>query len=175
MFLAWLQKVDIFNMIGFLFGGIMLVIHGHLLIAILLLLSGGLLLLSKQIRTPWMVFITYFINLLLIGTLLKGIFPVNQYTDYPYLFIGIAAAMIAVITLIIRSGTGTLSLFWLAFHILIITEASILPGSFLANAWSMKTIEAMIRSFFSILIMFFLIGVFFDRYQTEIKREYQDR
>ncbi|WP_462405832.1 hypothetical protein [Gracilibacillus sp. Marseille-QA3620] len=176
MFNYIMKRIDYVNMAGFLVGGfILLIMRADYLLGILLLIAGILLLLSKMNGSMPLYILTYFVHFFLIGLFIYSLFMNNAYTLGEYALIGAAALAVAVMALIVRTSTGTLTLFWLALHSLIIIQAFISPGSFMTELWSTQSVQQVFHTFYPLLIAFFLIGVFFDRFQTELKREYRNK
>ena len=176
MFTDWLYKMNYANMIGFLFGSLMMFfIWDSPLMGVLLIAAGVLLIFSKLYGTPSIFFTTYLVHLYLIGLLIFELLSIEWLSISPYLLLAFIAALISIITVIIRSNTSTLTLFWFALHILIIVYGFVEGGTFWSSVWSPESVQAVFKTFYSILIAFFLIGVFLDRFQTELKREYRDR
>ena len=176
MFNDIMKRIDYANMIGFLAGGlILLLVRAEYLIGFLVLAAGVLLIWSKVNRATIIYLVTYFIHLFFAGIIIYGHFINNEQTWSNYAFIGIAALAIAVMAFLVRTNTGTLSLFWLSLHILLIIQAFITPGSFMSDYWSINSIQQVFHSFYPLLIAVFLIGLFLDRFQTEIKREYSNK
>jgi hypothetical protein len=176
MFTDWLYKLNYVNMIGFIFGSLMMFfIWDAPLMGVLLLVAGVLLIISKLNGRPLIYFMTYLVHLYLIGLLIFELLSIEWLSISPYLFVICLAAMISLIAVIIRSNTSTLTLFWLALHILILAYGFVGGGTYWATVWSPESVQAVFKTFYSILIAFFLIGVFLDRFQNELKREYRDR
>lgn len=176
MFTDWLYKVNYINMFGFIFGSLMMFfVWNAPLMGALLLAAGILLIISKLNGRPFIYFMTYLVHLCLIGLLIFELLSIEWLSISPYLLVVCIAALISLIAVIIRSNTSTLSLFWLALHILILAYGFIGEGTFWATVWSPGSVQAVFKTFYSILIAFFLIGVFLDRFQNELKREYRDR
>ena len=176
MFNYIMKRIDYVNLIGFIAGSlILLFLRAEYLIGILLLAAGALLIASKMNGTLMMHLLTYFVHLFLIGIILYGlVVPAEQlWSDYG--LIAMIALAIAVMAVLVRTSTGALSLFWLSLHILIIIQAFIGQGLFLSIYWSIPSIQQAFYSFYPLLIASFLIGVFFDRFQTELKREYTNK
>jgi hypothetical protein len=176
MFTDWLYKVNYANMIGFIFGSLMMFFVWEApLTGVLLLAAGVLLIISKLYGTPFIFFMTYLVHLYLIGLLIYELLSINSLSINPYLLMAFIATPVSLIAVIIRSNTSTLTLFWLALHILILVYGFTGEGTFWTSVWSPESVQSIFKTFYSVLIAFFLIGVFLDRFQTEIKREYQDR
>lgn len=176
MFNYIMKRIDYVNMTGFLAGSfILIIIQADFLLGILLLAAGILLLLSKMNGSMPMYILTYTIHFFLIGLFIYTLFRNNDFTLGEYALLGAIALAVAIMAVIVRTSTGTLTLFWLALHSLIIIQAFISPGSFMANFWSIHSVQQVFHSFYPVLIAFFLIGVFFDRFQTELKREYRNK
>ncbi|WP_455663377.1 hypothetical protein [Pradoshia sp.] len=176
MFIYIMKRIDYINLIGFLVGSlILLIMRAEYLIGILLLAGGILLILSKINGSLMMYFLTYFVHLFLIGTIIYSLLLHNERIWSQYVFIGVSSLAIAVMAVLVRTSTGTLSLFWLCLHILIIIQAAISHVSFMSAYWSISSLEQVFHSFYPLLIASFLIGIFFDRFQTELKREYSNK
>ena len=176
MFTDWLYKMNYLNMIGFMFGSFMMFfVWNSPLMGVLLIAAGLLLILSKLYGTPTIFFMTYWVHLYLIGLFIFELLSIEWLSISPYFFMALLAALISIITIIIRSNTSTLTLFWFALHILIIVFGFVEGDTFLSSVWNPVAVQAIFKTFYSILIAFFLIGIFLDRFQTELKREYQDR
>lgn len=176
MFTDWLNKINYANMVGFIFGSIMMFFAwGAPFIGVLLLIAGVLLILSKHNGTPFIFFMTYAFHLYLIGLFIFELLSIHWLSISPYLFMAFLAVFISLIALIIRSNTSTLTLFWFVLHILILAYGFFSGGTFWSSVWSPESIHAVFKTFYSVLIAFFLVGIFLDRFQTELKREYQDR
>ncbi len=176
MFTDWLYKLNYVNMFGFIFGSLMMFfVWDAPLMGVLLLTAGVLLIFSKLYGKPLIYFMTYLVHLYLIGLLIFDLLSIKWLSTSPNFFIGFIAALISIIAVIIRSNTSTLTLFWLALHILIIAYGFVGDDTFWSTVWSPESVEAVFHTFYSVLIAFFLIGVFLDRFQNELKREYRDR
>ena len=176
MFTDWLYKVNYANMLGFIFGSMMMfLVWDAPFLGILLLAAGILLIISKLYGTPLIFFLTYSIHIFLIGILVFELLSIEWLSINLYLFLALIAILISLITIIIRSNTSTLTLFWLALHSLILIYGFIGEGSFWSTVWSPESIQTIFQTLYSVLIAFFLIGIFLDRFQTELKREYRDR
>lgn len=176
MFTDWLNKINYANMIGFIFGSLMMFFAwGAPLIGALLLIAGVLLIRSKHHGTPLIFFMTYFVHLYLIGLFIFELLSIHWLSISPYIFMAILAVLISLIAVIIRSNTSTLTLFWFALHILIFVYGFFGGGTFWASVWSPESVQSIFKTFYSVLIACFLVGIFLDRFQTELKREYQDR
>ena len=176
MFTDWLYKMNYANLFGFIFGSLMMFfVWDSLLTGVLLLAAGVLLIISKRNGTPFIFFTTYLVHLFLIGLFISEQLSFGWLSTGPYLLLAITAALISLIAVMIRSNTSTLTLFWLALHILIIIYGFISGDAFFSSVWSPLSVHAVFKSFYAVLIAFFLIGVFLDRFQTELKREYRDR
>ena len=176
MFTDWLYKINYINMIGFIFGSLMMFfVWDSPFMGVLLLVAGALLIISKLYGTPSIFFMTYWIHIYLIGLLIFELLSIEWLSISPYFFVAFIAALISIITIVIRSNTSTLTLFWFALHILIIVYGFMEGTTFWSSVWSPETVQSVFKTFYSVLIAFFLIGVFLDRFQTELKREYRDR
>lgn len=176
MFTNIMKRIDYVNLIGFIAGSLVLLfMRAEYLIGVLVLAAGLLLISSKINGSLMMYFLTYFVHLYLIGIIIYGLFIDHVHMWNDYAFIGVSALAVSVMAVLVRTSTGTLSLFWMTLHILIIIQAFIGQGSFLSAYWSIPTVQHVFHSFYPLLIAFFLIGVFFDRFQTELKREYSNK
>ena len=87
------------------------------------------------------------------------------------------AIVISFVAAIIGFGTNTLTILWLSLQGIVLYETLIQfpTNQFFQHFWSAPIIDAAIRDDFPILLMVIWIGLFLDKYQRELQREYLSR
>lgn len=154
---------------------------GTVLPIILIILSPILLLLAKFQGNRILLFIAYITTTIYFTAIIYNGLS-NSPTDFFHshlhvLLLGIIAIVISIVAAVIGFGTNTLTILWLALQGIIMYETfSQFPANlFLTHFWTISTVHAAIREDFPILLMVIWIGLFLDKYQRELEREYLSR
>ncbi|MFJ5623383.1 hypothetical protein ACIQD3_11710 [Peribacillus loiseleuriae] len=146
-----------------------------------IVISPTLLLLSKFKGNRTLLFFAYVCSSIFFLSILYNGFFTTQYDFFHSGLLAIGISLLAIlfstIAAFIGFGTSTLTIVWLTLHGLVAYEAFQLGDSsgFLDSFWSPKTIETAISKDYAFLLMFVWIGLFLDKYQRAIVREYISR
>ena len=182
MFQNILRFLDIVAIILSVLAGYALWIEGSSTINILLIiLSPILLLLAKYHGNRILLFIAYVTTTIYFTAIIYNGLS-NSSTEFfqsnfGVLLFGIFAIIISLVVAVIGFGTNTLTILWLTLQGIVFYETlSQFPmNQFFTHFWSAPIIDAVIRDDFPILLMAIWIGLFLDKYQRELQREYLSR
>ncbi|MBA9026819.1 hypothetical protein [Peribacillus huizhouensis] len=145
-----------------------------------IVISPTLLLLSKFKGSRTLLFFAYVCSsIFFLSVLYNGFFRQDDFFHSGLLAVGISllAIVFSIFAAVIGFGTSTLTIVWLTLHGLVVYEALQLAGlgGFLDTFWSQKAIETAISNDYAFLLMFVWIGLFLDKYEKAIVREYISR
>jgi hypothetical protein len=182
MFKSILRILDILTILFSAVAGYSLWTGGsNLLSVLLIILSPLLLLLAKSHGNRYLLFSTYITTTIYFTAIIYNGLS-NSSLDFfqsslHVLMIGIAAVLLSIIAAVIGFGTNTLTILWLSLHALVTFETIRLynASDFLAHFWSTPVVEAAIRKDYPFLLMAIWIGLFLDKYQRELTRDYLSR
>ncbi|WP_110928520.1 hypothetical protein [Bacillus massiliglaciei] len=182
MFQNILRTLDIFIIILSVMAAVSLWMGGSSVISILLIvLSPALLLFAKYKRNRLLLFAAYstttvYFTAILYNGLTDSSVDFFQ-SEARVLLYGLAAILVSIIAAVVGFGTNTLTILWLSFYILVIFETvTHYPlSSFLDHFWSRSVIEDAVRKDYPFLLMVIWIGLFLDKYQRELTRDYLTR
>ena len=182
MFQNILRFLDVLAILLSAIAGYALWTNGNNLLPIfLIVLSPILLLIAKFQGNRILLFITYITTTIYFTAIIYNGLSTSP-TDFFHshlsvLLLGIVAIIVSLIAAMIGFGTNTLTILWLALQGIVMYETfSQFPANqFLIHFWSTPTIHAAIREDFPILLMVIWIGLFLDKYQRELQREYLSR
>ncbi|WP_163099074.1 hypothetical protein [Peribacillus alkalitolerans] len=179
MFMNIIRQIDGLNIILAVLGAIALIfVDMNILEGILLVISSLLLFLSKYRPQRSVIFFSYLSSILFLGNLfLKTTEETSRSSIWlpsNITTLALFTAIIAAIAALSRFGTTTLSIVWLTTHILIFIS-SLQIGSFIDSFWSYNSLFLAIHRYYPFLIMSMLIGVFLEKFQLEMIREYRNR
>lgn len=148
---------------------------------LLIILSPILLLLAKYHGNRILLFIAYVTTTIYFTAIIyNGLSnsPIEFFqSSLGVLLFGIFAIIISLVVAVIGFGTNTLTILWLTLQGIVCYETlSQFPmNQFFTHFWSTPIIHAVIRDDFPILLMAIWIGLFLDKYQRELQREYLSR
>ncbi|WP_108671570.1 hypothetical protein [Peribacillus acanthi] len=179
MFMKIIRQIDGLNTMLAVLGAIaILFIDFNIVEGILLVIASLLLLLSKYRPLRSVIFFSYVSSIAFLGNLfLRTTEETNNSTIWlpsSITTVIIFAIVIAAIASLSRFGTTTLSFIWLALHLLIFIS-SLQMGHFIQSFWSFNSQFLAIHQYYPFLIMSMLIGVFLEKFQLEMIREYRNR
>ena len=182
MFQNILRFLDIVAIILSVLAGYALWIEGSNILNILLIvLSPILLLLAKYHGNRILLFIAYVTTTIYFTAIIyNGLSnsPIGFFqSNWGVLLFGIFAIIISLVAAVIGFGTNTLTILWLSLQGIVLYETlrQFPMNQFFEHFWSAPIIEAVIRGDFPILLMAIWIGLFLDKYQRELQREYLSR
>ncbi|MDW7615302.1 hypothetical protein ABES08_04065 [Peribacillus simplex] len=180
MFKSILRILDLLTILFSAFAGYSLWTGGSNLISVLLIiLSPLLLLLAKYHGNRYLLFAAYitttvyFTAIIYNGLSNSGIDFFQS--NFHVLLIGAAAVLLSIIAAVIGFGTNTLTILWLSLHALVTFETIRMSSGFLSHFWSDPVLETAIRNDYPFLLMVVWIGLFLDKYQSELTRDYLSR
>ncbi|MFP3508723.1 hypothetical protein SB775_03460 [Peribacillus sp. SIMBA_075] len=180
MFKSILRILDLLTILFSAFAGYSLWTGGSNLISVLLIiLSPPLLLLAKYHGNRYLLFAAYitttvyFTAIIYNGLSNSGIDFFQS--SFHVLLIGAAAVLLSIIAAVIGFGTNTLTILWLSLHALVTFETIRMSSGFLSHFWSDPVLETAIRNDYPFLLMVVWIGLFLDKYQSELTRDYLSR
>ena len=177
MFNSIVQKLDIINLVLALIAGYCLLANEQAYLqGLAMLLAIGMLLLAKYRYTRIHIFFTYFFSLFFFGLLFQQVAekPIFANFELPLnsAVILLAAVLLSAIAAYGKFGSQTLSLLWFTLHAVMIFVSFRLSGpSFFDMYWSIPAQKEAISGFYPILLAAMLIGVFFEKYQSEIRHD----
>jgi hypothetical protein len=179
MFINIIRQIDGLNTLLAVLGAMALIfVDLNILEAILLVVTSLLLLLSKYRPHRSVIFFSYLSSIVFLGNLfLKTTEDAGKSTIWlpsSIFTLVIFAIVIAAIASLSRFGTTTLSIVWLTMHLLIFVS-SLQLGNFIQSFWSFNSQLLAIHQYYPFLIMSMLIGVFLEKFQLEMIREYRNR
>ncbi|MDM5210301.1 hypothetical protein QUF94_02295 [Peribacillus sp. NJ4] len=180
MFKSILRILDLLTILFSAVAGYSLWTGGSNLLSILLIiLSPLLLLLAKYHGNRYLLFAAYitttvyFTAIIYNGLSNSGIDFFQS--DFNVLLIGAAAVLLSIIAAVIGFGTNTLTILWLSLHALVTFETIRMSSGFLSHFWSDPVVETAVRNDYPFLLMVVWIGLFLDKYQSELTRDYLSR
>ncbi|MGE7183783.1 hypothetical protein ACQKKK_07175 [Peribacillus sp. NPDC006672] len=180
MFKSILRILDLLTILFSAVAGYSLWTGGSNLISVLLIiLSPLLLLLAKYHGNRYLLFAAYitttvyFTAIIYNGLSNSGIDFFQS--NFHVLLIGAAAVLLSIIAAVIGFGTNTLTILWLSLHALVTFETIRMSSGFLSHFWSDPVVETAIRNDYPFLLMVVWIGLFLDKYQSELTRDYLSR
>lgn len=180
MFKSILRILDLLTILFSAVAGYSLWTGGSNFISVLLIiLSPLLLLLAKYHGNRYLLFAAYitttvyFTAIIYNGLSNSGIDFFQS--SFNVLLIGAAAALLSVIAAVIGFRTNTLTILWLSLHALVTFETIRMSSGFLSGFWSDPVVETAIRNDYPFLLMVVWIGLFLDKYQSELTRDYLSR
>ena len=177
MFNSIIQKLDIANLVLAIGAGYCLLVNEKAYLqGLTMLLAIGMLLVAKYRYTRIHIFLTYFFSLVFFGLLFQQISekPIFANIEMPLDNAGIilAALLLGAVAAYGKLGSHTLSILWFALHAVMIFVSFRLAGaSFFDLYWSLPAQKETISGFYPILLAAMLIGVFFEKYQYEIRHD----
>lgn len=182
MFKSILRILDFLTILFALVAGFSLWMDGNSLISpLLIILSPVLLLLAKYHGNRYLLFAAYVTTTVYFTAIIYNGLS-NSALDFfqsglSVLAIASAAVLLSIIAAVVGFGTNTLTILWLALHALVTFETIALNSAsgFLAHFWSTQVVETVIRSDYPFLLAVIWIGLFLDKYQRELTREYLSR
>ncbi|RID89551.1 hypothetical protein D1953_00075 [Peribacillus asahii] len=145
---------------------------------LLIVLSPILLLLAKYQGNRLLLFAAYVTTTVYFTAIIyNGLSnsPIDFFqADFRILLFGLIAVALSLIAAVIGFGTNTLTILWLSLQGIVLYETfSQFPANrFLEHFWSAPIIDAVVRDDYPILLMVIWIGLFLDKYQKELQREY---
>lgn len=182
LYLSIIRKIDLFNILFALFGAMALWIYeGAWLELSVMLTSTLLLLISKYKYNRPIIFFAYFFSTLFFAILFAKTseeFSV-KFSLIPssiYGLIGITI-LIGLVAAAARFGTSTLSLVWLTLHLLVFFATLQMSQytSFFKAFWSSNAQMIAVQEYYPFIVMGMLIGVFLEKFQMELMRDYKNR
>ncbi len=182
MFQNILRFLDILAIILSVLAGYALWIGGNTIVSTLLIvLSPILLLTAKYQGNRILLFIAYVTTTIYFTAIVYNGLS-NSPTDFfqshfSVLLLGLVAIVISFVAAIIGFGTNTLTILWLSLQGIVLYETltQFPTNQFFQHFWSAPIIDAVIRDDYPILLMVIWIGLFLDKYQRELQREYLSR
>jgi hypothetical protein len=152
--------------------------HMSIINSSLLLLSPLLLLIAKFKGNRLLLFLAYVSSTIFFTSILyNGIFLNREaffYSGLTAVPISLVAVLFSILAAYIGFGTNTLTIVWLTLHALVAFET--LQGSpastFFEHFWSPIYVESVIRDDYPILLMMIWLGLFLDKYQRALTRDY---
>lgn len=182
MFQNILRLLDILAIILSCIAGYALWIEGSNTLSILLIvLSPTLLLIAKYQGNRILLFIAYVTTTIYFTAIIYNGLSNSQIdffqSSFHVLLLGIIAILVSFFVAVIGFGTNTLTILWLSLQgtVLYETLSQFPKNQFLAHFWSAPIIDAVVRDDYPILLMVIWIGLFLDKYQRELQREYLSR
>ncbi|MFE4809716.1 hypothetical protein ACFQ9Y_00900 [Peribacillus simplex] len=180
MFKSILRILDLLTILFSAVAGYSLWTGGSNLISVLLIiLSPILLLLAKYHGNRYLLFAAYITTTVYFTAIIYNGLS-NSGTDFfqsnfHVLLIGAAAALLSVIAAVIGFGTNTLTILWLSLHALVTFETIRMSSGSLSDFWSDPVVQTAVRNDYPFLLMVVWIGLFLDKYQSELTRDYLSR
>jgi hypothetical protein len=182
MFQNILRFLDLLAIILSVLAGYSLWINGSNTLSILLIvLSPILLLIAKYQGNRILLFVAYVTTTIYFTAIIYNGLS-NSPTDFfqsnfSVLLFSIAAILVSFIVAIVGFGTNTLTILWLSIQGIVLYETlSQFPmNQFFEHFWTAPIIDAVMRDDYPILLMVIWIGLFLDKYQRELQREYLSR
>lgn len=182
MFQNILRFLDILAIILSVLAGYALWIEGSNTLSILLIiLSPILLLFAKYQGNRVFLFIAYVTTTIYFTAILYNGLTNSQtsffQSGFGVLLFGIFAILISLVVAVIGFGTNTLTILWLSLQgtVLYETLRQFPTNQFFEHFWSEQIIVNVVRGDYPILLMAMWIGLFLDKYQRELEREYLSR
>ncbi|MFJ7639406.1 hypothetical protein ACQKIC_13260 [Peribacillus sp. NPDC046944] len=182
MFKPILRILDILTILFSAVAGYSLWANGSNLISVLLIiLSPLLLLLAKYHGNRYLLFTAYITTTIYFTAIIYNGLSDSSIDFFQsgisVLLLGLAAFLLSIIAAVIGFGTNTLTILWLALHALVSFETVTMNSAsgFLSHFWTTPVVEAAIRNDFPFLLMIIWIGLFLDKYQRELTRDYLSR
>lgn len=179
MFQNILRFLDILAIILSVIAGYALWIEGSNTLNILLIvLSPVLLLIAKYQGNRILLFIAYvttsiYFTAIIYNGLSNSRIDFFQ-ANFHVLLLSSIAIFISVVAAVIGFGTNTLTILWLSLQGIVLYETfSQFPtNQFFEHFWSAHIIDTAIRDDYPVLLMVIWIGLFLDKYQRELQRDY---
>lgn len=180
MFKSILRILDLLTILFSAVAGYSLWTGGSNLISVLLIiLSPLLLLLAKYHGNRYLLFAAYitttvYFTAIIYNGLSNSSIDFFQ-SSFHVLLIGAVAVLLSIIAAVIGFGTNTLTILWLSLHGLVTFETIRMSSGFLSHFWSDPVVQTAIRNDYPFLLMVVWIGLFLDKYQSELTRDYLSR
>ncbi|MEJ9228543.1 hypothetical protein LAV79_03320 [Peribacillus butanolivorans] len=180
MFKSILRILDLLTILFSAVAGYSLWTGGSNLMSVLLIiLSPLLLLLAKYHGNRYILFAAYitttiYFTAIIYNGLSNSSIDFFQ-SSFHVLLLGAAAVLLSIIAAVIGFGTNTLTILWLSLHALVTFETIRMSSGFLSHFWSNPVVETAVRNDYPFLLMVVWIGLFLDKYQSELTRDYLSR
>lgn len=155
--------------------------ESSLLSIILIVLSPALLLFSKYKRNRILLFIAYVTTTVYFTSIIYNGLSANSTEffreDFSILSLGIFAIVISAVAAVVGFGTNTLTILWFTLQCIVLFETMMhYPmQQFSQYFWSNPVMNDVIQNDYPILLMVVWIGLFLDKYQRELIRDYLSR
>lgn len=159
----------------------MVFMETDLINSLLIILSPLLLLIAKYKGSRTLLFLAYLCTTIFFTSIIYNALSTGS-TDYFHsgassFFIALIAITVSLSAAIIGFGTNTLTILWISLHILVLRQTLILysASAFFEHFWSEKALDTVIRHDYPFILMIIWLGLFLDKYQRELSREYISR
>jgi len=149
--------------------------------SMLIILSPLLLLIAKYKGSRTLLFLAYLCSTIFFTSIIYNALSSDS-TDYFHsgassFLIGLVAIAVSLSAAIIGFGTNTLTILWITLHALVLRQTLLLypVSTFFEHFWSEKAVDTVISHDYPFVLMIVWLGLFLDKYQRELTREYISR